>query len=444
MPSPARPTRTIASNTVESFALKVLLYGTAFAASALISRALGPEGRGVYYLPVVTAATVAVVATLGLEQSNVYMYGQRAISLDRLWSQSGLVALLLGTMGAIVLVLLPLGFPRMFGISPFLLWCLVAAGLPLTLHAQFAAGLLTLRGDVTWQFRVGLASGVIQTIALIGLFLTARLEPHTVLAVTLVTTALTWLLTVTRIRAAGGWIGWEAALLRESLKQSLVLHAATVLLFLHLRADMFMLSHMLGPRQLGIYSLSVTLAETVLLATDSVAVSVLPRAMENTIRDASRMALRAARVNLLLSLCLALGWAAVGLPVIVLAFGGEFEESYLPLLGLLPGMSFLGMQRVCGGPVLRTGRPARLVWFTAASLACNVLLNLALIPAWGPAGAAVASTCSYALGAAFMLRWTAALGDLPFPAAIVPARQDIADVWGGLARLIGQRPAVRA
>jgi O-antigen/teichoic acid export membrane protein len=436
--APVRQPRTIASNTIESFALKVLLYATAFAASALISRALGPEGRGVYYLPVVTAATVAVIATLGLEQANVYLFGERAIPITRLWSQSGLIALALGAAGAAVLVMLPHAFPAMFGDSPPLLWWLVAAGLPLSLHAQFGAGLLTLEGQVTWQFRVGLAAAVVQTAVLVVLFVTETLRPHTVLAATLATTALTWFLTVARVEAGSAWIGWDRTLLRESLKHALVLHAATVLLFLHLRADMFMLTHIAGTAQLGIYSLSVTLAETVLLATDSVAVSILPHAMQNTVRDASRMALRAARLNLLLSACLALAWAAVGLPVILWVFGGAFEASYLPLLALLPGISCFGMQRVCGGPMLRAGRASRLVWFTAASLACNVALNLVWIPRWGAAGAALASTCSYALGAALALRWTAALGEVPFPAAMAPSRRDVANLWSGLTR--GTRP----
>ena len=58
-----------------------------------------------------------------------------------------------------------------------------------------------------------------------------------------------------------------------------------VLLFLHLRLDMFMLNSMAGASALGIYSLSVTLAETVQLGTDSVAIAILPRQMGNSLQE---------------------------------------------------------------------------------------------------------------------------------------------------------------
>ena len=135
-----------------------------------------------------------------------------------------------------------------------------------------------------------------------------------------------------------------------------------VLLFLHLRVDMFMLNDMAGTATLGIYSLSVTLAETVMLGTDSVAIAILPRQMGNSLEEAALMALRAARMAALISAAFIAAWAVVGFPLIVLAFGRPFAGSYLPLLVLLPGVAFMGMQRVCGGPVIARGaaQPHRL------------------------------------------------------------------------------------
>ena len=438
-------TRTVASDSVESFLLKVLVYGIGFGASILISRGLGPEGRGIYYLPVVTAATVASFATLGLEQANVFLFGTRAISIARLWAQGGFVALTLGALGAVLLVAAPFAMPHTFAASPPLLWWIVAIGLPMTLHSQFAAGLLTLRGEVTWQFRAAAVSAVLQTAGLVILFAIRRFVPATVLAVSVASTFLSWLLIAGRLRAEGPWLRLDPSLLRETLARSLVLHAGMVLLFLHLRADMFMLSSMAGAASLGIYSLSVTLAETVLLATDSVAIAILPRQMGNSLREAAMTALKAARINLLLSAGLIAAWAVVGYPVIVFAFGRPFAGAFLPLLLLLPGMAFMGMQRVCGGPVLRADRPGSIVLINTLSLGCNVALNLWWIPAWGPAGAAAASTCSYAVGALLFLRWTARMGDAAFPAAVVPRPADANAAWRGVAALVWPRqsPAPR-
>ena len=179
-----RRVRTATSDTIESFLLKVLLYGVGFGASIIISRGLGPSGRGIYYLPVVTAATVAAFGTLGMEQANVFLFGSRGVPIARLWAQGGMVALILGLLGGILLVSAPSLLPETFGTTPTMLWWIAAIGLPFALHTQFSAGLLTLRGDVTWQFRAGVVSAVLQVVSLIGLYAAGLFTPLTVLVVT--------------------------------------------------------------------------------------------------------------------------------------------------------------------------------------------------------------------------------------------------------------------
>jgi len=85
--------RSIVSDSAATFLLKVLLFGLGFATSVLLSRGLGPEGRGVYYLPVIAAGTMVALCKLGLEQANVFLYGTRGLSIGRLSGQNGLVAL---------------------------------------------------------------------------------------------------------------------------------------------------------------------------------------------------------------------------------------------------------------------------------------------------------------------------------------------------------------
>lgn len=430
---------TIASDSATTLFLKILVYAAGFVASVLISRGLGPEGRGVYYLPVVASATLATLANLGLEQANVYLFGTRRIPVARLWGQSTLVAIVAGISGAVLLIQLPriaglfpewTLLPRMFDETPRVLLWLAALALPFTLHSLFAAGLLTLIGQVTWQFKVALASAVLQFLLLLALFFTPVFTPAVVLAVALVCAVFTWFLNTRRLGAIASWRpAWDPGLLAASLRQSLVLHAGTVFLFLHLRADMFMVQALNGATALGEYSLAVVLAETVLLATDSLALALLPRQVGNTLEESALLALRGVRFNLLLGAGLAALWAVVGWPFIVVAFGRSFEMSYLPLLALLPAMVFIGTQRVCGGPALRTGRPAYVAAINALSLVCNVLLNLWWIPKFGLVGAALASSVSYGLSAFLFIAWICRLADARIRQHIVPRRADIEVLW---------------
>lgn len=425
--------RTIVSDTAATFLLKVSLYVVAFGASVLISRGLGPGGRGEYYLPVVAAGTLVTFCKLGLEQANVFLVGTCRLSIDRLSGQNGLVTIAMGGLGVLGLLLVPRVLPALFADTPLVFLLLAGLTIPFALHAQLSAGLLILQGEVTWQFRAALLASVVQVALLGGFFFSRWFDVRLVLGVNLATAAVTWGLIARALNAGRrAWVRWDSGLLWKTLRQSLMLHLGMVLFFLHLRLDMFMVKGIVGTAALGQYSLSVMLAETVLLLTDSLGIAVLPRQMGNTVEEAALLALRGARANALLGIGLASLWAAGGMVVIRVFFGSEFTPAYLPLLALQPGMVFLGMQRMCGAPALRTGRPQIITAIYAVSLLCNGALNLWWIPTWGPVGAALASSVSYGLGAVLFLGWIARLAGVSLSEGLVPKRSDLASLWHAL------------
>jgi O-antigen/teichoic acid export membrane protein len=202
-----------------------------------------------------------------------------------------------------------------------------------------------------------------------------------------------------------------------------------VLLFLHLRADMFMVKWFAGSAALGLYSLAVPFAESSLIVSDSVAIALNPKQVRRDIRTGARHSLQAVRVCLMLSTAAALTWAVFGSLIIRKSAGAEFAGAYEPLIALLPGLMLLGVQRLCGVPIVLCGRPWMLAAINAISLVFNVVLNLVLIPKLGPTGAGLASTITYALSAILILSWTARLAEVPLLSHLVPTSGDLAMLW---------------
>ena len=419
----------VASDTLQTLALRLLLHLLGLAASVLISRGLGPEGRGRYYFPVVVAGTTAVLSRLGLEQVNFFLFGTRGISIHRLSRQNGLVALVMGSLGAAAVLGMRTVAPGLFAETSPVDLLLAGLVIPFTLHTTFTASLLTLRGDVTAQFRAALVAGFVHAVILGALFLGAWLTVESVLAANLAMVAVAWLRTARALDGGAGRIGWDATLLSETLKHAAPTHLAMVLYFLQLRLDMFMVKALAGTEALGHYSVSVTLAETVLLATGSLALAILPHQADGTIQVAASLALRGARLSALAGSGLAVLWAGGGLVFIRFAFGDRFAPAYLPLVALLPGMVFLGMQQVCRAPALRAGRPGGIAGIFALALLVNAALNAWWIPRWGPVGAGLASTVSYGVGALVFLGWTARLARLRLAEALRPRRADLSAAW---------------
>ena len=397
----------------------------AFAASIIISRGLGPEGRGLYYLPVLAAATLSSLAKLGVEQANVFLFANRKVPVDSISGQNGLIALVAGGSALVALLAARPALPELFAGTPLLLLVLAGLTIPFLLHTQFTAGLQNLQGQVTWQFRAALAASVVQVGALVVLLIIHRVDVTSVLVVNLLMTVVMWALVVNAPGARRtALLRWDLSLLGATLRHSLVLHVAMVLLFLHLRSDMFLVEGFLGPAALGQYSVAVILAETVLLITDSLSKAILPRQMANSPREAAAVAVRAAKASLVLALLAATSLAVLGRPMIELFFGTAFSPAYGPLVALLPGLAFLGVQRLCGAPLLRLGRPLRFASIYAVAFAANVLLNVVLIPRLGLVGAALASSSSYGIGATLLFAWTARTAGLPIARAVLPTKAD--------------------
>ena len=382
-----------------------------------MSRGLGVYGRGEYYLPLLAAQTVLTFANLSLEQANVFLYGHARVTLARLSGQNTFVALAMGSLGAGAVYAAPRLMPELFRDTPRTLLLLAGLTLPFGLAAQYASGLLTIAGRIVAQLRLAALVALLQVGLIVLLFITGSLTAVSVLAVNLIAAVLTAFLMTGALRQ-GFRPRCDVALLSEGLRQAFVLHLGTALLFLHLRVDMFMVKAISGTAALGLYSLAVMLAETVLLGTDALAAVVLPRQVGKTVDDSARLSLRAIRISVVIGLSLASAWLAVGWLLIRISFGRAFEPAFWMLAALLPGMIFTGAQRVCGGSVLQTGRPGRISLIQGVSLAINVVLNWWLIHVLGPVGASVASSVSYGCGALLFASWIARLAGAPLVEAL--------------------------
>lgn len=104
---------------------------------------------------------------------------------------------------------------------------------------------------------------------------------------------------------------------------------------------------------------------------------------------------RAVRLTLVFTLLLVLGVAALADPLVSVYFGTEFTTTADVLLFLLPGTLGFAVAR----PIIAINqghgdlRPVLLATGSAAGL--NLILNVVLIPLYGPVGAAVATSVGY-------------------------------------------------
>jgi O-antigen/teichoic acid export membrane protein len=155
-----------------------------------------------------------------------------------------------------------------------------------------------------------------------------------------------------------------------------------------LRMDILWVFAMLGAAPAGIYSVGLATAALAGIVPAQFASNTTYEAMQGRRAPLRRNARSAALTGLIAGLVL----AAAGWPLLILAYGREFEAAYAVMLATLPGVIAYGVLQVYTNH-MRLVAEAHVVAIPSAIGALVMLVGLAVAtPQWGLLGAALASS----------------------------------------------------
>ena len=171
---------------------------------------------------------------------------------------------------------------------------------------------------------------------------------------------------------------------------------------IYMRSDQVMLQWLKGAADVGQYSVAVRVAESLYFLPVILSQTFAPRlgamvAAEAIVQN-QRSTLKAFyRLAWILGLVMSLGTVAVLPPLLLLVFGDQYEPSVLALKYLAPAGFAVAAGCASGAWLNVNGQVHHLAKRTAFGAICNIALNFCLIPSFGIAGAAAATSCSQVL-----------------------------------------------
>ncbi len=377
--------------------LRVATYALAFFGSVLTARALGPEGRGRYVLPLAILTIMFTLGNLGLEHAQIFLAGQKT-PLPSLWANAtvvGVVGAVIGGGLTMAVLLLPIG-ARATADIPVSWMVVTVAQLPLLLHILYWLNILQIAGKVRQAVATGCVAAAMQTIAVAVLFVSHGLTPFRVLVLIGAGNVVIWVSAlVIGFRAGIVSFHVDRPALRRGLRFGVRAQLGIVFVFLLLRVDQLMVQQTLGYRELGVYSLAVTLAELLWLLSDPFASALLPHQVTASGDDDLRLGYATARLTfVLVAIAAAIAWFACPF-VIRLVFGPDFGGAVWPFRLLLPGIAALAIQRPLASVLLKRGRAGLVSLFGAGALLLNVVWNLVFLPVMGIVAASIGSSLAY-------------------------------------------------
>jgi O-antigen/teichoic acid export membrane protein len=412
-------------------------YALGFLASILIARAIGAEGRGLYYLPVIAATACTAVFNLSIENANTVLVSQRVYPLSRISQNASLMACLLGPLAVgVMLALWPAVDTTVFRGLAFTDYAIAVATIPFGLHLLWLANIFLL-GKRPGRSQAALLAGAAFQLAGVGVayvggFLSVRL----VLVLYAGSVTLPWLLHI--------WWSKGVAAVRPVLDRTLAravaalgmrLHLGLISFYLLLRFDVFLVSIYRDAADVGVYSVAVLFAELAWLLTAPLTQAIVPFQAELSAQGAAPLAFKAARFNVAVALLISAAFAATLWFLLPDLYGAQFADAYPAVVLLLPGIVAVSVVRPLTLVLTRLDRPLLYSAMFMAAFALNCALNVALIPALGINGASIASSIAYLALATGSVAWALRAGRLGAAEVLRPTRADVTTARAALSGL---------
>jgi len=397
--------------------------------SVIIARLLGPTGKGILFLVILVPSFIALIASLGIEISNVYYIGQNKYSLQDIIGNSVFTTVSIGIPVGFLLWLLAPFISSLFlkGINPLFLK-IAAIMIPLTLLSAYCKEILRGEQRIKHYNFISLYRSAFSMLFIVLLVLILRLGVMgaiigSILA-SLGAVAISWVFIRERKNYKFLPI-LHKEMFFDSIRFGMKGRLANILQFFNYRFDIFIVNWFLGVENVGYYALAVLISELIWYIPDSIGTVLYPKTASSTIEEANLFTPRVCRNSIFLTSLAACGLFALSGVLIPAIFGKAFLLSVKPLQVLLPGIVLLSLWKVLAADLIGRGMPEYYSYAAAASLISTVFLDFILIPRMGIIGAALASTISYSLAGFLTVFWFLKKSGINLQEVILPTRGDL-------------------
>jgi O-antigen/teichoic acid export membrane protein len=388
----------LARKVFETYATQITLIVAGLANTVVVTRSLGPAGRGLYAVALAIGYLGVQFGNLGLPASNTYYLAQDRKLLAPLLGNSLMVSFGFGGLGAalvgLAFILRPAWAPAH---GPLLL--LGLAWIPMGLLYLLLERLLLGLHDVRSFNKVELMNRFSALALVAAVILMHRIKPEVILTANLLGMAVScgWALSkLVPWLERFPWPSWE--FFRTHFGVGMRAYIITALSLLLIRADLLMVKYLLGPEQTGFYSIASTMADYILMLPSVIALILFPRL--SATRDVGEKLRRAksATLGTAFALLPLLALAGVGARLAVrMLFGKAFLPAADAFIWLVPGIFSLGIEVTLVQFLNSVGYPRIVIWVWLLSVFGNVGANFWAIPRFGISGASAVSSISYSL-----------------------------------------------
>ena len=405
-----------------TFSVEILGFVAAMAFSVVVTRLLGPAGKGAFAAAMSAVGIAVAVSGAGLAKSLLH-YASRHPG-----DANAYAAAALRMIPAMVIVagLAIAGFLAGDDTQPWQTW-VVATGLAcVTIVGGLLEALRRARREILTANLAHLSQTLGQ-LALVGLaFVALGLDFRLVLACVLGSWLIRCAVLGLSLRPWPPLRGsFDASRMRELLVYGVTYQGYAILWVLHTRLVVVLVERWASLDAAGFYSTGANLAQLLWrlpVVVSFVTIPILTSARGE--KEAAELTALTCRLLLPLAASVAMGFYLFADPIVALLYEDRFLPSAAVLRTLLPGAVASVVYLALVGHLLARKRLGTLVAVGALGAAANIVLNMVWIPSAGADGAALASCVSYTLSFVVALVLVARSDDVAWHRYLLLQRSD--------------------
>lgn len=387
---------------IETFSTKILLIIIGTGLSIIIARTLGPEGRGQYTTAAAFVAIIVQFGNLGIQASNTYYVAKDKTIFRYLLGNSILVS---GIVSLIVLI----GIIIILNIRATLIpitgtfLSIAVITIPISIANLLFQNLLIGLQDIRSYNLIELITKLIGIVVTVMIVLMNLITAEAIYSVSLVTAIISfvWLLIKLLshsklIKRSERLLAFSISIFRNSFAYGIKAYLANFFAFLVFRADILMIKNFLGDAAVGLYSISVSMADLIYMLPVTIASILFPKlAAVNNTEDKWKVCKKTAKHTVYIMVFICAVGAIFAKPAVTILYGNAFEPAIPSFLILLPGIFAMSITSIISSFNASIGFPISVVILYLITSIINIVLNSYLIQLFGINGAALSSTLCY-------------------------------------------------
>jgi O-antigen/teichoic acid export membrane protein len=369
--------------------------------AVIIARVYGPEGNGQFTVALLFPMVLITFLNLGIGSANIYHIGSGKVGLSTALRTSARLWLVLGATGTVIgAVSIHFGAAELLpGVDVNLLWWSLGV-FPVTLAQSYLISIL--QGLQRFrQFNIVLLVQPVVTLMLVAVITVADISGIEYVVATYITGLVAAIVVsmyyLASCKITGDEKSDEAGYFSSAISYGYKSNLSNILAYVNYKADIFLVNLLVGTSAAGIYIIAVQLAERLWMLSQSVSIILFPRLSQLDSDEEKRREITPIICRWVITLTFVGGvlLGVISFPLISILFGDAYLEAVEPLLFLLPGILAGSGTRILANDIAARGRPELNMYTAWVVVIINISGNIILIPSYGLAGAATATSIAY-------------------------------------------------